>query len=213
MTLVDKEEKILREVIQQCGRRCAGLTALDHPGVVLNAVAEADLCHHFQIVGCPLGDSLGFHQLILRPEPGHLLVALPLDLHHGPGELIPGGNIVAGRIDGHMVNIPFRHTGDRIDLADPVDLVTEELHPDSSAAPVSRINLQGITPNPEFISGKIQVISFIADLGQFLQHRIQRVFIAYPKGNDHALIINRVTQAIQTTDRRHHNDIPPLKQG
>ena len=50
VTLVDKEQKIAREIVEQRGRRLAGQAAAEVPRVVLNAVAIAHGLNHFQIV-------------------------------------------------------------------------------------------------------------------------------------------------------------------
>ena len=73
---------------------------------------------------------------------------------------------MAGGVDGHMVDIPLRQTGNRIDLRNPVNLIAEKLHTDSSACPVGGVDFQGVAPDTEFITGKVNVISLIADLGQ-----------------------------------------------
>ena len=213
MALVHDEEKILREIVQQSGRGCARGTALDHPGIILDAAAEADFRQHFNIVGSPLGNALGFNEFVLRLEEGHLRIAFFLDLPHGPLEFFPGSHIVAGRIDGHVIQIPLSHTGNGVDLADAVDLISEELHPDGFTCPVGRINFQGIPPEPELVSGEVHIVSLIADLRQFFQHRIQRILLTHPEGDHHAPVVDGVAQTIQAADRADHDHIPPLKEG
>ena len=44
--------------------------------------------------------------------------------------LLLGGDIVAGGVDGHMVQHPVHRTGEGVKVGDPVDLIPEELHPD-----------------------------------------------------------------------------------
>ena len=66
-----------------------------------------------------------------------------------------------------MVDIALHHTGNRIDLADPVNFVAKKLHPDGSAGPIGRINLQRIAPQAKLITGEIQVISLVTNLRQF----------------------------------------------
>ena len=213
MALVNEHDKIFREVVQQCGGGRTRRTALDHPGIVLDAVAEADLRQHLQVIGSPLGNALGFDQLVILPEELHLLIALDLDLVHGPLELLLGGYIVGSGIDGHMIDIPLRHAGNGVDLADPIHLIAEKFHPDGLTGPVGGVDLQGIAPEAELVTGEIQVIALVADLRQLSQHIIQGIFLSHPEGNDHGLIVDGVAQAVQAGNRGHHDHIPPLKEG
>ena len=84
MALVDEHEVVLGEIIQQRGGGRPRRTSLNHPGIVLDAVAEADLRQHFQVIGRPLGNALGFDKLVVGAEEGHLIVALPLNFQHCP---------------------------------------------------------------------------------------------------------------------------------
>jgi len=145
-------------------------------------------------------------------EEGHLIVALPLDLHHGPLQFFLGCHIMAGGVDGHVVNVPLRDAGNGVDLADPVHLVPEKLHPDGTSRPVGGIDFQRVPPEAELVPGKVQVVSLIADFRQLFQHIVQRVLLSHPQGNDHALIVDGVAQTVQAADRGNHDHVPPLKQ-
>ena len=212
VAFVNEHKKIFREIIQQCGRRRSRGPALNDPGIVLNAVAEADFRHHFQVVGGALGNTLGFNELVFRPEFKNLFVAFLLDFQHSPLELIPGGNIMAGGVNRHMVHIALHHAGYGVDLADAIDLVPEKLHPNSPAGPIGRIDLQRVSPDPELISGEVDIVALITDLRQLFEYLIHRPLLAHPQGNDHALVVNGVPQAIQAADGGHDDHIPPLKQ-
>ena len=49
--LINNQQEIIREIIQQTVRGTAGGTTINMARVVLNAIAEAHLLHHFQVVG------------------------------------------------------------------------------------------------------------------------------------------------------------------
>jgi hypothetical protein len=49
VTLVDEQQRVMRQIIQQSGRSFARQAAREVARVVLNAVAVADLFDHFQI--------------------------------------------------------------------------------------------------------------------------------------------------------------------
>ena len=211
MALVHKHQVILREIVQKGGGRRARFSSLNHPGVVLNSAAKADFRQHFQVVVHPLGNPLGFNQLVFRPEGLYLLVALLLDFQHGPLELFPACHIMAGRIDGHMLHIPLHHAGYRVDLTDAVNLVPKKLHPEGPAIGVGRIDLQRVPPNPELIPGEVQVVALVADFRQLFEDFIHGLLCAHPQGNDHVLIVDGIAQAVQAADGSHDNHIPPLR--
>ena len=119
---------------------------------------------------------------------------------------------MAGGIDGHVVNIPLRDAGNGVDLADPVHLVSEKLHPDGTSRPVGGIDFQRVPPKAELVPGGVQIVPLIADFRQLFQHIVQRVLLPHPQGNDHALIIDGVAQTVQAADRGDHDHVPPLKQ-
>lgn len=106
MALVDKEDEVLGEVVQQGVRRRAHRPPLDHPGVVLNAGAVAQLLHHLDVVHGALLDALGLDEFALPLEEGHPLLKLPIDLLDSGVHLLLGGDIVGGRPDGDVVQPP-----------------------------------------------------------------------------------------------------------
>ena len=78
--LVDHDEEVVREVVEQTVRRLPGHPAVDVPGVVLDAAAEADLLHHLEV-------ERGAHPQPLRLEQ----LALPFQLGQPFGQLLADG--------------------------------------------------------------------------------------------------------------------------
>ena len=127
-------------------------------------------------------------------------------------EFFLGRHIVAGGIDGHMIQKTLGNAGNGVDLTDAVYLIPEKFHADGLACPIGGIYFQSIATKTEFITGKVQVVALIADLRQFSQHIIQRIFVANPERNHHALIVDGVTQSVEAADGRHHDHVTALKQ-
>ena len=86
MTLVHKEQEVFGEIVQQGHRRRARRSAGDHPGIVLDAAAEADLLQHFNVIHRPLTDALRLQELVVLLEPRFALLHLPFNLHNGAVE-------------------------------------------------------------------------------------------------------------------------------
>ena len=213
MALIDEENEVLGEVIQQGVWGRAHRPPLDHPGVVLDAGAVAQLLHHLDVVHGALLDPLGLDELAFPLEKGHALLQLPIDLLDGGVHLLLGGDIVGGRPDGDIVQPPDGGGGDHVDLTDAVDLVPKKLHPNGGVLPVGRPDLHGVPPDPEHIALKGDVVALIADGHQLFQQLVPLDLGSHPEGDHHLLKILRLAQAVDAGDGGHHDHIPPLQQG
>ena len=68
MALVDEQQIIVGKVVDQGVGRLPRLSAVEVPGVVLNARTEAHLGQQGQIVQGPLLQALGFQELVVGPQ-------------------------------------------------------------------------------------------------------------------------------------------------
>ena len=213
MALVHEEQEVLGEEVQQGHGGGAHRAAGDDPGVVLDAGAVAQLRQHLHVVLRPLADALGLHQLALVLKDLHLVLQFPLDLHDGLFHLVPGGDIVAGGVDGDVVQPALRDAGDGVELADAVDLIPEELHPDGLVLVVGGPDLHGVAPDPEEVPGKGHVVALVAALHETAQELVPGQLHAGAEGDGQLREVVRLAQAVDAAHRRHHDDIPPLQQG
>ena len=213
VTLVDEEHEVLGEVVQQGVGGRSGGPALDNPGVVLNARAVPQLLHHLDVVHGALLDALGLHQLVLAVEVGHPLLQLLIDLLDGGVHLLLGSDIVVGRPDGDGGQAADRGTGDHVDLADPVDLVPEELHPHGGVLPVGGPDLHRVPPYSEGVALKGHVVAAVPDVHQPLEQGGDGDLHAHPQGHHHLLKVLRLAQSIDAGHRGYHDHVPPFQQG
>ena len=213
VALIHKEDKVLGEVIHKGQGRGAHWPVGDNPGVVLDAGAVSQLPHHLHVIGGPLADALGLHQLAVLNKPGLPLIQLLLDLHQSPVHLVLGGDVVAGGVDHHMADDLGGQAGDGVDVADAVDLVAEELHPDGGILPVGGVDLHGIPPDPKHIPGEGDVVALIADLHQTAEQLPPVHGHAGAEGDHHFGEVLRLAQTVDTAHRGYHDHVPPLQQG
>jgi len=82
--LVDDHQRVLRQVVDQRRRRLARLAPRKMPRVVLDALAEAQLGHHFEIETGALLQPLRLDQLAVGVIPLQAIAQLNLDLLDGP---------------------------------------------------------------------------------------------------------------------------------
>ena len=113
-------------------------------GIVLDAGAETSLTKHLDVIVCPLGDALCLQQLVLRLEVFHALLELRSDALCRFHNLVLRHHIVRCRKDSDKIQFPPNLAGERVDLADPVDLVSEKLHPVRIFIRIGRKNVEGI---------------------------------------------------------------------
>ena len=213
MALVHEEQKVVGEEVQQRHRRRSHRPVGDDPGVVLDAGAVAQLRHHLHIVFRPLADALGLHELLLFREVGHPFLQLFADLPDGPVHLVLGGNIVAGGVDGDMVQVAVCLAGDRVELGDAVDLIPEELHPQGPGLIVGRVDLHRVSPDPEHIALKGDVVALIPVLHQAAQQLVPVEGHARAQGDHHLGEVLRLAQAVDAADGGDHDHVPPLQKG
>ena len=163
MALVDKQHKVLGEVVQQSMGRGAHRAALNDPGVVLNAGAVAQLLHHLYVVHGALLDALGLDELALLLKVGHPLLQLLIDLLDSSVHLLLGSDIVGGGPDGDMAEFADGGAGDHVDFRDAVDFIPKKLHPDGGVLPVGGPHLHRVPPHPEHVALKGNVVALVAD--------------------------------------------------
>ena len=212
MALVHEEHEVIRKEVQQRHGRGPGGPVGDDAGVVLNAGAVAQLRHHLHVVLRPLADALGFHQLVIICKELDLFLQLPADLPDGLVHFILGGDIVAGRVDGDVVQHPVYSAGDGVKVADAVDLVAKELHSDGVVPVVGGVELHRIPSDPKHITLKGDVVALVADLHQPPQQLVPVPLRTHPQGYYELREIVRLAQAIDTGDGGDHDHIPPLQQ-
>ena len=213
MALVNEEHKIFGEIVQQGVGRGAHRAALNNPGVVLNSRAVPNLLHHLNVVHGALLDALGLDELALRLKLGHSLLQFLIDLLDGGIHLLLGGDVVGGGPHGDVVQPPNHRPGQGVDFTDAVDLIPEELHPQSSVLPVGGPDLHRVPPDPEHVSLEGDVVALVSNGHQPLQQLRDGNLHPHPQGDHHAGKVLRLAQAVDAGHGGHHDDVPPLQQG
>jgi len=211
VALIHKEQKILREIVQQGGGHTARRTARQHRRVVLDALADPHFGQHLDVIVRSLLDALGLDELALCGKLLHLLIALGADLFNGRCLFIGADDVVAGREDGHMLHHVLPGAGNGVELRDAVDLIPEELHPDGKVAHVGQIDIHRVAVNTELIADKIDVVPLILQGDQLFAQVIPLHLHPGPQADDHAAVIDGVAQRIDAGHRCHNDDIPPLR--
>ena len=100
--LVHKQQKILREVIEQGIRAAARRTTGKDAGIVFDALAKADFGQHLHIIVGALHDALRLNQLVVGFKVSHSLLHLLADFSKRLLHLLPRYDIMGRRVDGNV---------------------------------------------------------------------------------------------------------------
>ena len=210
--LVDDQQEVLREVVEQAVRRAAGTATVDVPRVVLDAGAGADLAHHLDVVAGPHPQPLCLQQLLLTLQLGQPIGQLGLDAADGPLHPLRPGHVVASREQVDLLVLGHHLAGQRMEGAQPLDLVAEELHPDRELL-IHREHLEGVPPDPEGAAAAGQIVARVLDPDQPAQQRVPLDLLADLQLDHSADVLLRRTQAVDRRHRGDDDDVAPGQQG
>ena len=213
MALVHEQQEVIGKEVQQRHRRRPGRSLGDNAGIVLDTGAIAQLQHHLHVVFRPLAQTLRLHQHVVFLKVLQPLRQLLFDLGDGGIHLVLGGDVVAGGIDGHMVQGLDGRAGDGMKLGDAVDLIAEELYPDGTVLVIGGVQLHRVAPDPEHVPLKGHVVALVPILHQTAQQLVTVHGHAGAQGDHHPGKVLRLPQSVDTADGGHHDHVPPLQQG
>jgi len=211
VALVDDEQPVGREVVEQRPgprpRRAAGEVAR----VVLDARAEAQLAHHLQVEGRALAETGGFQRHALRLELRGALLHLRVDVDDRLAQLVGRRHVVRGGVDVQLLALGQQLTGERVQLADALHLVAEELDPDDEVV-VGGLQLQGVAAHPEAGARQGLVVALVLEVDELAQHAVAPVAAADPQPDDGGAVVDRRAEAVDAADAGHDDHVAPLEE-
>ena len=107
-----------------------------------------------------------------------------------------------------MIQRIFHFTGKHVYFRNPVNLISEKFHSNSSIATVCRYNLYRISPYPECSALEIHVISVILNVYQLAQHFITVFLHTRTERYHHLFEVFRFTKTIDGSSRSRRQNIP-----
>ena len=120
--LVHDQQPVLWEVVEQRRRRLAGLAPRQVAGVVLDAVAVAELAEHVEVEHGALRQALRLEQLAGCSQFLGALVELGADVHERLVDHLAGDDVVRGRVDRQArVHLLEHGAAQWVDAADALD--------------------------------------------------------------------------------------------
>ena len=169
--LVDDHQRVLGEVVEQAVGTLALGAAAEVAAVVLDSGAGAGLAEHLQVEVGALAQPLRLEQAAARLELAAALLELGLDPVHRALELLARGDVVARGEDGELVAHPQDLAGERVEVADRLDLVAEELDPGRDLL-VRRLDVDDVAAHPEARASEVEVVARVLQVGELAQHDV-----------------------------------------
>jgi hypothetical protein len=186
--LVHDQDEVLGHVVDQARRRLARLAVGKMPRVVLDAVAEAHLLEHLQVVERALLEALALEQLALPLQLRQALAQLLPDRVHGPMALVLGGDVVGAGVDAVVVELAQDLATQGLDLANGLDLVAPVLDAHGPVFLVGGEDLDHVAADAEGAAMEVHVVALVLDVDQVPQQRVAAQLLAALQAHDHLLI-------------------------
>ncbi len=212
VAFVYDRQEIVREVVQQALGRAPRRAARQGTRIVLDAVAVSEFAHHFDVVLGPLAQTLRLQELAVRGEVLEAVGEFGLDAPEGGFHLVLAEDeLLGGRHDrrghGHA-----RFAADRVQRADGVHLVAEELHAQGfrlvGGEDVHHVAAHAEDPRLERI-----VVARILPLDEPVEELLARQVLAGLYLDGEIAVFGGLPQAVDATDGRHHDDVLARDEG
>ena len=144
VAFIDDEQRVLRQVLKQRGRRFAGHTAGQVPRVVLDRLAAARRLHHLDVERAALLQALGLEQLALLGELLQAVLQLDLDVLDRLLQRGPGRDIMAVGVDMRLLKHVVDLTRQRVELAYALDLVAKQADAPGAVLQMARPDVDAV---------------------------------------------------------------------
>ena len=204
--LVDEDDEVLSEVVDEREGMRAGRPAFEHPRVVLDAVAEAELLQHLEVVLRALTDAVRLEHPPLALERRDLLLELEAELVDRPLDRRTRRDVLGRRPDREVVHLRVDLAGQRVEVRDLLDLVTEERHAIGGLA-VRRLDLHHIALDTEAPAPENGVVADVLAVDQLPQHLVAVVLLSHLQNEQPLAPLLWRADAVDAGDRGDDDDI------
>ncbi len=211
MRLVDDQQPVRREIVEQGPRARAGLAPGQVPRVVLDPRAVAELAQHLEVERRALSETRRLERAPLGLELADADLHLGLDVDDRLAQLVGRRHEVGRRVDVGLLALGEQLAGQRVDLRDPLDLVTEELDADDELLRRG-LQLERVTADAEPRATERLVVALVLEVDEVAEHRIAPVLAADAQLEDRRPVVDRRAQAVDARDAGHDDHVASLEQ-
>uniref|UniRef100_A0A0N5A6Y0 NAD-specific glutamate dehydrogenase n=1 Tax=Parastrongyloides trichosuri TaxID=131310 RepID=A0A0N5A6Y0_PARTI len=211
VALIHEQQGVVGDVFEEGRRRLARRAAGQPAAVVLDAGAGAGGLHHLQIETGALLQPLGLQQLAVLDHPVERLLQLGLDAVDGLIERRARGDVVAGGVDGDLVQRIGLLAGQGVELVDGLDLVAEQADAPGAVLEVDGEDLQRVAALAEHAALEMDVVALVLQ-GDEVGAQLGLVdLVADLQAEGHGGIGLDRADAVDATDRGDDDDVVPLQ--
>ena len=212
VAFVDEDQRIVRQVFEQGGRRFAGLAAREVARIVLDARAGARRHHHLDVEHGALLEALGLQQAARIVELGKPDAQVVLDAAHRLFQRGLGRDVMRVGIDLDLVELRRLLAGERIELRDLLDLVAEQRDAPGAVLEVGGEELDGVAAHAKGAAHEILVVAFVVERHEIGQQLALGRAVAFLQLEGHGGIGFDVADAVDAGDGGHHDHVVALQQ-
>ena len=211
VALVHEQQGVVGDVFEEGGRRLARRAAGQPAGIVLDPGAGAGGLHHLQIEADALFEALGLQQLAVLDHPVERLLQLGLDAAQGLVQRRARGDVVAGGIDGDLLQLGGLLAGQGVELLDRLDLVAEQADAPGAVLLVDGEDLDRVAALAEHAALEIDVVALVLQRDQVGPQLGLVDLVPDLQVEGHGRIGLDRADAVDAADRGHHDDVVPLQ--
>ena len=115
-------------------------------------------------------------------------------------------------VDRDPRHAPAHFARQRIEVADVLHFVVEQLHPNRFALRFGRKHIEGVAPHPEGALPEFRFVARVLQVGQTHQQVALIDPVAAHQVQDHLKVGVRIAQSVDRRHRRHHDGVLALHQ-
>ena len=104
----------------------------------------------------------------------------------------------------------FHLTRQGVYLTYTINFISEKLNSKSIFIRINREYLNNVTLDPEFITGKADVVPLVLNFNQFFYKIITVLLHTRSQRNNHASVINRVAEGVNARNAGNNDNVPAL---
>jgi len=181
-------------------------------GVVLDPLAETQLFEHLQVEAGALLDPLGLDQFLLVLEKLDSLAQFRLDRLDRLDHRGPRCHIMTRREYGETPQPLPRMSGQRVEQGQRLNVFVEQGDAQCVFGVFGREDINDVAANPVGASMKVGFIPFVLHFPQTADDVALPEFFSLAQVEDHAVVIDRVADAVDRGHGAHDHYVAPLQQ-
>ena len=210
--LVEEHQCVGRQIVDQGRRRFARQRAGQVARVVLDALGETDLRHHFQVEAGALFQALLFDQFIFLAEELEAFAQLVLDGFHGAQHGGAGRHIVRTRVHGEAGDFLPHAARQRVEQLDRFDLVVEHFQAHGQFRMLGGEDVDGVAAHAEGAAAEVDLVARVLHLDQARDDVALADPVLHAQGQNHLVVFVRIADTVDGRDGGDDDDVAPLHQ-